>query len=72
MLPTVTLLMGAVCGGGFTEESRLMVSVNVVPRLPLVGEMLVMPLPEEVAGSYVASAVRATRKKAFFAELLPE
>src|SRR5262245_55874470 len=45
MVPTVTLLMGAVCGGGFDAGSRLIVSVNVVPRAALVGDTLKMPPP---------------------------
>ena len=45
MVPTVTLLIGAFCGGGLTEGSRLIVKVMVVPRVADPGEMLRMPTP---------------------------
>ena len=70
--PTVTLPTGAACGGGFTDGSRLIVRLKVVPRGALVGVTLRMPLlvppppppPPPVVpviGSKVATAVRVTR-----------
>ena len=41
--PRVTLLIGADCGGAFTDELILIVNVNVVFRFAEVGETLVMP-----------------------------
>jgi hypothetical protein len=38
IVPMVTELTGACCGGGFTAGSRLIVSVKVVPRAALGGE----------------------------------
>src|SRR5262249_18512060 len=75
IVPTVTLLTGAICGGGLTLGSRLIVRVNVVPRLPVVGVTLRIPLlpppPDAVpqTGSYGASDVRATRKNFTFSGL---
>ena len=72
MLPTVMLDTGAAAGGGFTDESRLIVNVTVVLRDPDVGEMLVIPLPPPATetGSKVATDVRITRSNR--SELLPE
>jgi len=43
-LPTLMLLTGALAGGRLKEESRVMVSVKLVPGDTLFGETLTMPL----------------------------
>ena len=62
IVPTVTLMIGAFCGGAVL--GRVMVSVKVVPRAPLAGETLEMAKPPPVVvpetGSKAATEVRAT------------
>src|SRR5262245_9738111 len=63
MVPTVTLLIGAFCGGtaGLAVLDSVMVAVTLAPRLPIAGAMLLMPLlvvpppppPPPVAAEFV-------------------